>query len=367
MWPYWFLFLLPAWFAIRQPVMINTAHNTTSRWGHLWCGAFILFSLIIGFRDEVGGDWVNYLNSIAQAATQTWQQILLGEEPAYGLLNWIGSCWGGTYFVNTICGIIFSWGLVSFCKIQPRPWLALVVAIPYLTIVVAMGYSRQGVAIGLAMLGLVGLHHGRMWRFIFCIVLATMFHKSAIIFFPFAILGKSKRSLLAKGKRRWLVVLGAVCCMCLLYIWQVKDVMNGMMLNYIDAGYASSGATIRIAMNTFPAVVFLVFRRRFVLMTSEQRNFWTWIALSALGIVVLFWISPSSTAVDRVALYWIPLQLVIWSNLPDALGKYGERNSIWVFTVIFYSAIIQFIWLFFAVNASYWLPYKFYPWEVLWQ
>ena len=66
------------------------------------------------------------------------------------MLNWLSiqMDWG-ILGVNLIGGAIFAFGLVAFCRRQPRPWLALAVAIPYLVIVVAMGYSRQGIALAL--------------------------------------------------------------------------------------------------------------------------------------------------------------------------------------------------------------------------
>ena len=102
-------------------------------------------------------------------------------------------------------------------------------------------------------------------------------------------------------------------------------------------------------------------------MGLEQLHFWMWISISALVIMFILLISPSSTAVDRVALYWIPLQLVVWSNAPNAFLKPGQSITGWVLIVIFYSAMVQFTWLFFATHASHWLPYKFYPWEALWR
>jgi len=90
--------------------------------------------------------------------------------------------------------------------------------------------------------------------------------------------------------------------------------------------------------------------------------FWTWLSLGALGSVVVLMMSPSSTAVDRLALYWIPLQLFVLSRLPNAIGRPNSLNSIWVYGVVAYSAVVLFVWLFFAIHAGAWLPYQFYPW-----
>jgi hypothetical protein len=90
-------------------------------------------------------------------------------------------------------------------------------------------------------------------------------------------------------------------------------------------------------------------------------------SVGAIAFVGLLAISPSSTAVDRVALYWIPLQLFVLSRLPNALGHRGGKNAVWVYAVVAYSATVQFTWLFFAQTAFAWLPYRFYPWVWLWQ
>jgi hypothetical protein len=86
-----------------------------------------------------------------------------------------------------------------------------------------------------------------------------------------------------------------------------------------------------------------------------------------LGFVVLLIVIPSSTAVDRMALYWMPIQLVVLSRLPDALGK-PETSRLWlVIMVVAYSASVQLVFLFFAIHSFGWVPYHFYPWVWLWE
>lgn len=229
-------------------------------------------------------------------------------------------------------------------------------AVPYLVTVVAMGYTRQGVAIGLAMLGLTALMNGSMLRFFFSVALAAAFHKSAVILVPLA--------MFAASKSRFLKLLAVLVFTSSLFFLLLQESVDSLTKNYIEAEYESSGAAIRIAMNAVPAAIFLFFRDRFRL-PSSQLAFWTWMSLGALGFVVLLLVSPSSTAVDRVALYWIPLQLFVWSRLPDALGRFGKRNPLWVFAVVGYSAAVQFVWLFFGSHAFAWLPYQFYPWVAM--
>jgi len=355
MWPYWFLFVVPAWLALRHLCLVV---NPGKRWGGRWRVVFVLLVLMIGLRHQVGGDWFTYAEHIRSASYETLLGAVGLGDPAYSLLNWLAAKSGlGPYFVNTVCAAIFSWGLVVFCRAQPRPWLALVVAIPYLVTVVAMGYTRQGVAIGLAMLALVALSERKLLRFVVFVALAATFHKSAVILMPLAVLAGSRQRLWTAF---WVGLASA-----LFYVLLLQESVDSLQSGYIDAQYQSQGAALRLAMNAVPAVLFLWLRRRFV-MPQEERTFWTWMSLAALGFVALLVVSPSSTAVDRVALYWIPLQLFLLSRLPDVLGRRNGKNAFWVRAVVAYSAAVLFVWLFFAKTAFAWLPYQFYPWVALW-
>jgi hypothetical protein len=213
------------------------------------------------------------------------------------------------------------------------------------------------VAIGLSMLALVALDKGKVMTFVLWIAIAALFHKSAVILVPMAVLAGTKQKL-------WVLIW--VCGVAsLLFVLLLQESVDSLQSEYLVGEYQSSGAVIRIAMNALPALLFLFFRRRFSL-TIEQQSFWTWAALSALVFVVLLYLSPSSTAVDRVALYWIPLQLFVWSRMPIALGSNIFNKKIWISLITLYSAAVMFVWLGFGANAVAWLPYKFYPWEWFW-
>lgn len=358
MWPYWLLFLVPAWLAITRLRPASIVGSPARRWPRWWRVVFVLLVLMVGLRHEVGGDWDAYAEHIVDAGYQTLPEAAVTGDPAYNLLNWLAARTGlGPYFVNTVCAALFSWGLVVFCRAQPRPWLALTVAVPYLVTVVAMGYTRQGTAIGLAMLGLAALSERRLLRFVAFVALAAMFHKTAVILMPLAVLASSRHRL---GTVFWVAVSSVV-----LFVLLLQESVVWFQTHYLEAEYESQGAAIRIAMNAIPAVLFLLLRRRYA-MPQADRAFWTWMSLGALGFVGLLLLSPSSTAVDRLALYWIPLQLVVLSRLPDALGTPGGLNPVPVFGVVAYSAAVLFVWLFFAAHAYAWLPYQFYPWVALW-
>jgi EpsG family len=359
MWPYWFLFGVPVWLTFARLRPASHVTKTATRWPDWWRVVFVLLVLMIGLRHEVGGDWSNYLPMVKDASSQTLAEATLRSDPAYGLLNWLGARTGlGVYLVNTVCAIIFSWGLVVFCRAQLRPWLALVVAVPYLVIVVAMGYTRQGTAIGLAMLGLIALSERKLLRFVLFVGFAAMFHKTAVILMPLAVLAGTRQKL-------W-TALWVGLSFALFYVLLLQESVESLRSGYVDAQMQSEGAALRLAMNALPAILFLAFRRHFF-MVEADRTFWIWMSLGSLALVVMLLVSPStSTAVDRIALYWIPLQLFVFSRLPNAMGKKGGLDRFLVLGVVAYSGAVLFVWMMFGAHSPNWLPYQFYPWVVLW-
>ena len=71
----------------------------------------------------------------------------------------------------------------------------------------------------------------------------------------------------------------------------------------------------------------------------------------------------ASAAVDRISLYLIPLQMFVLSRIAEAFPDRKRANQQLVFLVILYSAAIQFVWLTYAFNANFWIPYQMTPWD----
>jgi hypothetical protein len=356
---YWLIFLFLSLAALTQPRSLHGLNGLSGeRWSFLWVLCWISLMLIIGLRHEVGGDWNAYLAQLDAERGENFSDLLFKQDLAYSFLNWIGAnFWGGIYLVNTFCAAIFTWGLLLFCRMQPRPWLALLVAVPFLILVVGMGYTRQAAAIGLIMVGLIRLHQGRTWYFILWVAIAALFHKSALILTPIAIF--------SQGKYRFTTLIGVLAFAGLLFLLLLQDHIENLYLGYIVDEYNSRGAAVRLFMNVLPALLFLIFKNKFYL-SARQLKLWTWVAASALGCLVLLIFVPSSTAVDRIAIYFIPVQLFVFSRFPDVFKKSGNGRSFLVYCIVGYCAAVQIVWLFFGEHASLWLPYRFYPWELLW-
>jgi hypothetical protein len=357
---YWILFFITAGFALisqpRLPILGDNLYSTKlySEW------IFIIFilTILIGFRFEVGGDWYIYKEHLDEALGSTFTSALTKYgDPGYYFINWMSAKFGfDIYGVNLICGLVFAIGLSKFCRSLPRPWLALTVAIPYLFLVVALGYSRQGVAIGFGMLALVALGRKDNKWFILWIFLAASFHKSAILLLPIA--------LIANTKNTYLSIFGFLILGVAAFFLYLEQYVEKLYQNYVIAQSQSSGAFIRLSMNAVPALIYLLFRDRFNF-SENEREIWSWFSILSLLMLVLFFLISASTALDRIALYMIPLQLVIFSRLPDAFGEDTVSRTFIFILILSYYAFVMFVWLHFSYHAYLWIPYKSFLVEML--
>jgi len=347
--PYWLLFSVFAAGSLQH----RGRSSGQGRSAPLLALGGLVVALMVGLRYEVGGDWANYIEIYNNFSHVELPAVLVSGDPAFSFLNWLASRLDlGVLWVNLVCGSIFAWGLITFARDQPNPWLAVVVAIPYLVIVVAMGYTRQAVAIGFIMIAITNFERRSLIYFCILLFFAAAFHKSALIVLPLLAL--------AVGRGRIMTALTLIPTALLVYYLFVAGSVDNLMLNYVEAEYESEGAAVRIAMNVLPALVFILFQRRFSL-TDPTRRLWLNFAIASLLALAFLFLSPSSAAVDRTSLYLIPLQIFVLCRLPSVFRDSKRTNGQLVLAVIAYSAVIQFVWLNYAVNASFWLPYRLYP------
>lgn len=337
---YWLIYFIPASMTLllgrsRQSSLIP------------WVIIGFLFMFIIGFRYEVGGDWFNYVGHYDYMLGMTLSDALNEGDPAHQLLNWLMYRWDlGVYGTNVIYGTIFIIGLVIFSRTQTYPWLSMLVAVPYLIIVVAMGYSRQGVAIGLFLLAITYLQKGKFKTYIVLIVLAALFHKTAIILLPLGIF------LYGKGKILRILMLLPIAygAWDLLLAEQQEHLWNV----YVEDQMQSDGAKIRVVMNLIPSLLLFKYRKEWK-KSYDDYPFWFWIALGSIISVGL--VSFASTAVDRMALYFIPIQLVVFARLPYLARKLMSPLITKILVVLGYTLVL-FVWLNFATHSQYWVPYQ---------
>lgn len=347
---YWTLFAWPAVAALSK-VRLSARGSYNALLG------FALFlAVIIGLRYQVGVDWGNYLVHYDQASLSTVTQAMMESDAAYGFLNWAAAALGqGIWFVNLPCAAIFVAGVFVLCRSLPDPWLGFVIAVPFMAIVAAMNYTRQSAALGCVFMAVVALQRENVVRFVILILIGALFHRTAAMVFPLG-------ALMYSPNRYWRLfwIFGGAAIAYSVFL----EEMSGVFIQtYIRDPMVSDGTQVRVIMNGVAGACILGFGRMFAVSPRVFR-FWRLYALTSMVFVAAIVVLPPLTAIDRVALYWMPLQIYAFGHLPFALRRWG-LGEVSTVGVIFVYAAVQYVWLNFATYSFAWFPYRFIPVEYM--
>jgi hypothetical protein len=342
---YWMMFLFPSFLALMP--WKATANLAKLSWGI----ATIALILIIGLRYQVGGDWLPYLMRfhVASGATLT-DAVKIYRDPSYWYFNWLFANAGlGVWSLNLLCAVISVSGVVAIALRQPQPWVALAVAVPYILVVVCMGYTRQSAAFGLVCWALLAVQDRRTLRFLILVVVATTFHKSAVVAMPLYLFT------LRRIKFRHWVLLATMLFAIVAVL--ITETIESQWQNYVEKQMESEGALFRVAMNFPPAIILLLWRKKLGLQDHRSRH-WYWIAWIAL--ISIIFVNLASTVVDRLGLYLLPLQMIVFAHAYRLFKEQIFRSITPIIVLMLYGAVL-FVWLNYAKNSYTWIPYQFYP------
>lgn len=316
----------------------------------LYVAALVFTIGMVGLRYRVGGDWFTYEDMYADIALQPLLAAATLTEPAYALLNWASAKVGGdVYMVNFFCALVFMLGLSALVRKQPKPWLAMTVAIPYLVIVVGMGYTRQAAAIGILCWAISTAGHDKVWKIVAKVAFAALFHKTAILFLPILLAPVAKRSLL-------LGIVGGIAFVALAFV-ALGGSSDRLVTSYVNSNYQSSGAAIRITMNVAAALCFFAFRKRFMI-SEFDRLIWTILSYMAILSAAALMLTSSSVGVDRISLFLIPLQIFTYSNISSTQLVSHKTRAVATIAIVIYSFIVQYVYFTQGTFSYTWLPYR---------
>jgi hypothetical protein len=348
MYPYWLLF---AMFAAGAITVGESASGPSRSRPFLFLAA-LLMTAFIGLRYEVGPDWATYIEIYKSVSRLDLGDVIAHDDPGFYALMWLGrrlhlEIWA----LNLACATIFVTGLWAFARRQPNPWLAITVAIPYLAIVVAMSGIRQATAIGFIFLGLSSFFDKKLYRFMFWVMCASLFHASALLMM--VIIGLSY----TRNRFQSIVLL---CIAAFPAYFILSASFEVYISRYTNADLQSEGTIYRVMMNFVPAVYLLFNLKKF---TTERHEQVLWLNLAIVAIICLpiMLIIPSSTALDRVSLYVIPLQIYALTKIPSIVSENSREYLFATMALICGLGIVMFVYFEFSIHGKYYIPYTFYP------
>ena len=312
----------------------------------IWLVCWILTVLLIGFRHEIGTDWPNYM-SIWDGQGDSFLSALLHAEPAYYILMYLVKKMNLTiHWLNLLTSFIAITPVFYFSYRQKNKWIALMSLVTVLFIISYIGYARQAPAIGLSIWATFRFLDKKFSSCFLILVTASLFHNSAIIliavFSGFVLLQ-------ARGKYRFMVLaLAAVIWMS--YAQRLAD----RITSYFDWGLVSMGALPRIVLVDIALIIGIIFRKA-LFISRFERDFMLYFC--CCGILVSSLVFLDSVMADRLILYWLVIQIVVYGNL----SSITVNNDYRVLSLVSIAAVnlsVLLVWLVYGTFSRDWIPYK---------
>jgi hypothetical protein len=341
---YWILFGLFAGGALLSE---SQEQRPSRRW--LLTIFIVLLALFVGLRWEIGPDWRAYHSMYREMRNVGIGGALEQSDPGFRvILSALQAARAPFFVLNLICAGIFAFGLARFATSLPNPWLAVLIAIPYLVVVIAMSALRQATAIGFIFLALRGMGAKPLWKSIFWVLVASLFHASAIIVAVLIALSYSRNRLEAA-----VVILASAFPAYYVLVGTFDNYLHRYAQRLIDSG----GVAFRVAMNAVPAIVLLTMGSERFSPPGEQA-FWRNLSILSLALGPPLFFVSSTTAIDRLSLYAVPLQMLVLSGLPRQLSSTAGTRIYPVMMLIGYCALTLLVFFTLGTHARYYLPYR---------
>lgn len=121
---------------------------------------------------------------------------------------------------------------------------------------------------------------------------------------------------------------------------------------YVQREYNSSGAYIRLLLSLLTSLILLKYKKYFNF-SDDKYSLWKLVSLISIILFLALFFVPSTTAIDRIGLYFLPIQLVVFSNLT----RFNRLLLPFMFYVI-YTLMLFLVWYNFASHNVCWFPYK---------
>ena len=339
--------MIPYVLMIAVPVLL-ALRGTPRSFGWLLAVA-ILYWLMIGFRFHIGMDWNNYLHIYERTQHLSNNDIFFGREPGFTVLNWLAGPLGGLIFVDAVSALVFCWGFFEVAKRCREPFIAITVATPLLVVGFAMSGTRQAIALGIIFY-LFGTWENRgVWGRILLVLVATLFHFSAIFVLIFVALSANTSAVVRTAG------LLLVIPMILLIIRFAPSSMDTYTETYAGPQRLTApGAIAQVGVIAVPALFYLLRRKAWIAVNGDSPLFRDLAIASIAALPVIF---VSSVGAYRFALYFWPVAMYIWAGLP-AMIESALPRALYRFAIVAASLALLVGWLSFANNRGAWLPYQ---------
>lgn len=350
-------------FSTGYLISISRASNGLFRRVFPWA-VLLLITGLSGIRWATGTDWESYLTFYESGGDfhdyMSYWHFELGFKFLIWLLHFLGIGYSFWLIILTFLVLV-----IKFAPIRDRPYVAVCFLVLFGSSMANLFPTRETLAVSLVILSASYLVQRRFLIFLFFIVLAALFHSTAIIFVfaPF-ILRASYRSLVI------FALVGGILLNFLLYkIVAVVATQLGLTDLLLSAQlYADTISGRTSVFSIAQKVIILLF---FAGVLSKCKDNMTpfelaSVKLTCFGLIASMVLESGSQIFNRLTVYFVSFEIISVSAL---IWLYSKelilRKSYIQLLTLYVSACMFYCIRFCGLLASY--PDLYYPFETIFQ
>ena len=326
---------------------------------------FIYFSFLIlflqtGLRWETGTDWNPYLNNflLSDSIVVVLANVLIGFELGYGLLVYAVRLITDDYTVFLLIHAFIYLFLIfkSIKKLYSFTFLPLLIF--YVLTIGLLGSNRQLIAVALCLYSLSFALERKKLKFFTIILIAFLFHSSAILFGIYYFLNKKIKPIYIFSILILSFIVGKTNIPLLLFS-EIGNLLGGASLNKID-NYSDKDALGDFSLSIIGLVrriIYLVlFLSYYSMLSKKVKNFNIFFNGFLVGLVFYLLFSDSLLIlVNRGSIYFNIMEIFLISSLINLFKDRRSKNIFIVFLLLYsFYLFHQSI----SVYSDLFIPYK---------
>jgi len=333
-----YLYLIYILFAVLAFFEINRGKYLLSK---VLIIPFLLLFCLASLRWERGTDWGAYVGLFENVDNVFY---LLAFEPGFYYLNYFVAAVSDNYTIVLVIQalIIYSLHFYIFRKYSLQPFVSLMIWFGFY--MGSIFFVRFNVAVALTLFSFVFIEERKFWKFLLCVILAFLFHRSAILFIPAYFLYN-------KTFTRKQILMGMLLSFFLSIIFEIGlkflgqinlGIISEKALTYAEEGgdYAAeptrSAFQIMLVGSSYRILLLLLIIGFFYDLYKENVIFRGLFNLYFAGMCIFVIITPVSVAVARMAQYYEYFQFLL---IPFFIMRFefrSNRNLVLLVVFLFY-------------------------------
>jgi hypothetical protein len=356
---------LTLWITFSIGYLLSISSAPTGAIRRILPGLFIMsIAVLSGIRWATGTDWDTYLAFYTSGGGFHDYMSYWHFEPGFKFVVWLFNYFGAGYslwlFILTLSVLV-----IKFFPIRSRPYVMVCFLVLFGTSMADLFPTREGLAISLVIVSASFLVERRYILYVLCVLLASLFHITAIVFLLAPLI-------IAAGYRSLCIV--AVCGGILLKLFLYSAVMSvAMHLGLADllstAELYSGTIAGRVSLPSIAQkIIILLFSFGVLPKCREQMTRFELAAvkLMVFGLIGSIFLESGSQIFNRLTIYFVSFEIIAMSALIWFYSKYLISKKYYFMLLIVFVTVCTFYGVrFCGLLTSY--PDLYYPFETVFQ